>query len=192
MANKKEMLAPFTPFPPMAKAAGAVLVVEIIAIFAAYAIAYAVMPNVIPTHFGLNGQPNGYSGKGLFVLPIALSIAPTLILVMSALRFKIINNYPYLINLPAFYINVSRIPMKERGFWVNKYFGALLMMGDVLGAGMFVMMLTAIYISFGAASRMLVWLPLVMIFLAVAIFLLYLRSYYLQMSEAARKAQRRR
>lgn len=60
---------------------------------------------------------------------LALSIAPALILLITKYRFALVNKYPYLINLPAFYMYLSRVPVERRSIFVNRYFEAILALG---------------------------------------------------------------
>jgi uncharacterized membrane protein len=51
------------------------------------------IPDIIPTHFGLNGQPDAYGSKAtLFIFP-AVSLAVT-ILLQTLCRFPWVFNYP--------------------------------------------------------------------------------------------------
>jgi hypothetical protein len=53
-------------------------------------------------------------------------IAPVILLLIFKYRYTLINKYPFLINIPAFYMKVARLPPEDRGYWVEKYFEALL------------------------------------------------------------------
>ena len=89
--------------------------------------AYATLPEEIPTHFTINGQPNDFGTKSIFMLmPIIFMIAPSIMLLVVRYRFVLINKYPYLVNLPAFYVRMDALPMEERSLWINRYFELML------------------------------------------------------------------
>ncbi|MBE8539587.1 DUF1648 domain-containing protein [Geoglobus acetivorans] len=95
--------------------------------------AYQTLPDNIPSHFNFEGKPDSYGDKSTWmILPVALSIAPIIFLLIAKYRFTIINNHPYLINLPAFFMMIDRIPAERRAWWVNRYFEVLLGMGAFL------------------------------------------------------------
>ncbi|RLF06442.1 MAG: hypothetical protein DRJ60_04375 [Thermoprotei archaeon] len=118
--------------------ASGLLSIWILAIYA-----YVILPQEIPAHFGFNGEPTRYGDKLEFlVLPAAFSIAPISFLLLTKYRFTLINKHPYLINLPAFFTYISKIREERRGWWVNKYFEAMLCLG-------FVLTLSLLIIEFG-------------------------------------------
>ncbi|AGK60695.1 hypothetical protein Asulf_00677 [Archaeoglobus sulfaticallidus PM70-1] len=99
--------------------------------------AYLTLPDMVPTHFDAQGRPTSYGKKEVYlILPLAFSPLPAIFLVITRYRFTLINKYPYLINLPAFFANIHRIPSEQRGLWVNRYFDALLALGVTLSAYM--------------------------------------------------------
>lgn len=98
------------------------------------------LPHEVPAHFGFSGEPNRYGDKSTFlILPAAFSIAPIIFLLLAKYRFTLINKHPYLINLPAFFIYISKIPKERRGLWVNRYFEVILCLGVVLTLSLLVM-----------------------------------------------------
>ena len=89
--------------------------------------AYRTLPEQVPTHFGWAGKPTAWGSKTVILfIALVFSLAPVSILLVVHYRFVLINRYPYLINLPAFFMVLSRIPPEERGRWVNRYFEILL------------------------------------------------------------------
>ncbi len=99
--------------------------------FAIYA--YLTFPQEVPVHFGFSGDPTRYGDKSTFlILPAAFSIGPVIFILLTKYRFTLINKYPYLINLPAFFTYISKIQKERRGLWVNKYFEAMLCLGVAL------------------------------------------------------------
>jgi uncharacterized membrane protein YhdT len=106
------------------------IVLEIAALWIVSLFTYFTLPEEIATHFGLSGKPTSYGDKTAFlILPIAFSLAPAIFLIVTRFRFMLINKYPYLINLPAFYTHLSKLPENRRGAWINKYFELVLALG---------------------------------------------------------------
>ncbi len=106
--------------------------------FAIYA--YLTPPQKVPVHFGFGGDPIRYGDKtSFFIVTASFSIAPVIFLLITKYRFTLINKYPYLVNLPAFFTSITKIPEKKRGFWVNKYFEAVLCLCIVLTLSLFIM-----------------------------------------------------
>ncbi len=95
--------------------------------------AYMSIKGVIPTHFGPSGQPDAYGSSEVFLIVTPLiSIAPVAIILVARYRFTLVNKYPYLVNLPAFYAYITRVPFERRGYWINRYFEAMLAIGAFL------------------------------------------------------------
>ena len=94
---------------------------------------YLTLPDEIPIHFNFAGEATTYGRKATFIiLPASLSVAPIIFLVITKYRFTLLNKYPYLINIPAFYANIGKIPYERRGEWINKYFEAVLTLGVLM------------------------------------------------------------
>lgn len=108
--------------------------------------AYFTLPDIIPTHFGLKGKPDAYGSKTSFlIVPVLLSLAPVIILVMVKFRFVLINKYPYLINLPGFFVHIEKIPEDRRSYWFNRYFELILKFNFALTIYLFVLLLMIYY-----------------------------------------------
>jgi len=108
---------------------------------------YSILPAKIPTHFGINGKPDAYGSKSMFLfLPLALSIAPIFIMLIVRYRYTLLNKYPYLINIPSFYTKIQKLPFEKRGIWINKYFKAILALNIGLSIG-FILILYSIYLG---------------------------------------------
>jgi len=141
------------------------------------AYAYVALPEVVPTHFGPSGEPTAYGPKYMvLVLAGCLAIAPAVIVAFTGLRFTLLNKYPYLINMPAFYAKIPRLPRERRGVWVNRYFKGLLGMGAALSAVMLAVM-ASVYVGM-AVGKLTGWLVLLILSSLAAIiapFYLYLR-----------------
>ena len=145
-------------------------------IFTSYA--YIILPNIIPTHFEMNGKPNEYGNKSsLFILALALSIGPIIFLLVTKYRFTLINKYPYLLNLPAFFVYLTKLKNKKRSIWFNKYFEILLCFGAALT---FSLLLMDVGIIIGEINeRVSIWFMLssiTLVLLPIIPFLLYLRK----------------
>ena len=135
------------PLSSKGKIAMALIILILIAMWAFAIYAYFTLPQEVPGHFGFGGEPTRYDNKStFFIIPAAFSIAPIIFLLVAKYRFTLINEYPYLINLPAFFTNITKIPEERRGFWVNRYFEVFLNLGVVLTFSLFVMEL-GIYIG---------------------------------------------
>ncbi len=110
-----------------------IIIAGLAAIWGIAVYGFFTLPNTIPTHFGLNGQPNAYgSGSALLLIAAVLSIAPIIIILTVVFRYTLITKYPYLINLPAFYYNINKIHYAKRGVWINKYFKVVLVVGVIV------------------------------------------------------------
>ncbi len=108
--------------------------------------AYFTLPDIIPTHFGLKGKPDAYGSKTIFlILPVLFNLAPAIILIMVKFRFILINKYPYLINLPGFFVNIEKISEERRPYWFNKYFELILKFNLALSIYLFVLLLLIYY-----------------------------------------------
>lgn len=118
------------PFSPKGKILIWAITFEFLALWIISLYAYTTLPEEIVTHFGASGKPTSYGDKSTFlILPFAFSIAPAIFLIITGFRFTLINKYPYLINLPAFYINIYKLPQDKRSAWVNNYFELILALG---------------------------------------------------------------
>ncbi|UNC92915.1 DUF1648 domain-containing protein [Candidatus Contubernalis alkaliaceticus] len=95
--------------------------------------AFLSLADQVPIHFDAVGKPTTYGNKlTLLNIAMALSALPIFFILLARYRFTLINKYPYLINLPTFFLHINKISPKRRGFWVNRYFEILLLVGVVL------------------------------------------------------------
>jgi uncharacterized membrane protein len=115
---------------PLTKKGKNLLYLTLLAIIALWLLAiygYTVLPDRVPTHFGIKGEPDSYGSKAIILLlPLIFSLGPVIILIIVHFRFSLINSYSYLMSLPAFFSNLHQIPEERRGFWVNRYFEEVL------------------------------------------------------------------
>jgi len=99
--------------------------------------AYLTLPQEVPVHFGFKGEPTRYGDKSTFL--IAPAAFPVIFLLLTKFRFTLINRYPYLINLPGFFINITKVSPEKRAFWINRYFEAVLCLGVILTFSLLIM-----------------------------------------------------
>ncbi|MEM4700070.1 MAG: DUF1648 domain-containing protein [Candidatus Nezhaarchaeales archaeon] len=160
------------------------IVLELAAIWALAIYFYLDLPQVVPVHFGPSGEPTRYGEKlELLGVPVAMSIAPTIILLVTKYRFALVNRYSYLVNLPAFFVRIARVPRERRGLWVNRYFEALLALGAALTA-LLLALECVVYLSafYGRADPWMVAAAALMILCPLAPFVLYLRRMAREMA----------
>ncbi len=118
-----KLTIPPTPFDRIGRAFVALIIVFMALIWLTGLYAFTTLPEQIPTHFGLSGKPDAFGNRPTFLLiPIAFSLAPVIILLIVRFRFTLINRFPYLVNLPAFFSQLGQLPEARRSYWLNKYF----------------------------------------------------------------------
>jgi len=122
-----------TPFRATGKILSSLLVMAILSIWLVGLSYYFALPDRVPIHFNISGKPDSYGSKEIFlVLSAIFSLAPLIILLTAIFRFTLINNFPYLINLPGFFANIGRIRDDRKGYWFNKYFEIALATGAAI------------------------------------------------------------
>ncbi len=159
------------------------LLTEIILIFLIGILGYFELPIYIPIHYGMNGIPNGYGQSWLFpLLSIILVIAPIIVLLTVKYRFKLLNKYPYFINMPAFYFSeITRMKRDKRSYWVNKYFELILGAGVSIAGLMIVMIIGLLESSVNYfLSQDISILSILWILATIVIMFYYLRDLYKQ------------
>lgn len=111
--------------------------VTLIAIMLVAAIFYSILPESVPTHYDFAGNPTSYGDKFTFIATVSLAsiAAPSIIILLSLLRFRLIERYPYLINLPAFMLLLRNLPKEKIYAAINEIFEVILLVGFVLGLG---------------------------------------------------------
>ncbi len=154
---------------------------------------YLPLPGTIPVHFDLAGNPTRYGDKlTLLLLPAAFSLAPLIILLATRYRFKLINDYPYLVNLPAFFAaHLPKLPPERQSWWINRLFEANL----ALSAGLSIIMLLMEWaiLQGTVTGRLSGWftvLSIAMIFIPILLYMVYLRKLGLEMAREAEFAMR--
>lgn len=118
----------------------ALMIAEFIAIWIVILFAVHTLPSVVPTHFNLNGMPDAYGSSSTYLLVGGLlSIAPLIIMLVAYYRFTLINDYPYLVNMPYFYSKIQRMKPNRQSYWINRYFEIYLALGAYISAVLFVL-----------------------------------------------------
>jgi len=147
--------------------------------------AYLISPQEIPVHFGSSGEPTNYGGKyTLLIFPAIFSISPIIFLLFVKYRFILINKHPYLINLPAFFIYIPKIPKEKRGLWVNKYFEVMLCLGVVITFSLLIIELGVFLgITYGELPAWFIPFVLTLPIWLILPFLFYLRKMSLKLEE---------
>jgi len=179
------LLAEPKSFGGVGKALILLILVGLVLIWVVGVYAYSTLPERVPVHFNLWGEPDAYGDRIIFlILPSALTLGPSIILVTSLKRFSLVNKHPYLINLPAFYTRITNLPQHLRGQWINRYFEALL----ALGASITLFMLAIqVMIYHGAVNRGLPAIyPIAIITTPIPLttaFILYLRKLQKEMEK---------
>jgi Protein of unknown function (DUF1648) len=82
-----------------------VSVVALIAAVADVAVHWSLLPDRIPTHFGASGAPNGWGGKNMILLLLAVTL-------VMAITLTVAGKYQRLINIP---LGVDRESPQVRG-----------------------------------------------------------------------------
>lgn len=154
------------------------LVLELVAIWGIGLGLFFRLPPVVPVHFTLQGEPDRYGSRIelLFLLP-ALSIVPVLFLAIVRWRFVLVNRFPYLINLPAFFLALPSLPPERRSAWFNRYIEAMMVFAVLTTLWLLVLevsILTSALVHTPGSIFLLVML--VVPFALVVAFLIWLRS----------------
>ncbi len=182
------------PFDSLGKKLFAFLLGELASIWIVAAAAIMLLPTVVPMQFNWSGVATS-SGLNSTLIAIALvfSIVPIVILIVSLLRFRIVNYHPYLLNTPSFYNIVKRVPSSRRSYWVNKYFETLLVAGVYL-SGILLILILEIYT---AASKdylngyLGIIAPLIAIVAVCVLLIILIKDMYKKMALEANRKRRR-
>ena len=123
------------PLDPLGRAFVALIVVFLLLIWLTGIYAYTTVPDRIPTHFDLSGKPDAFGNRLTFLLlPIVFSLAPVIIMLLVRFRFTLVNGFPYLVNLPAFFAQLGQLPEERQSYWLNKYFEFVAAVGVAVSA----------------------------------------------------------
>jgi len=156
---------------------------ELISIWIVTIAATYMLNGLVPTHFNLNGLPDAYGPSSNFlIIGITFSIAPIIVMLIVFFRFELVNKYPYLINMPAFYSNIRDIKPSRRSYWVNKYFEIMLAVGVYI-TGILLILAMGIYLGTktGQLNSLIIFGPIALIIVVVVGLLFALRNIYRRM-----------
>ena len=183
------------PFDNLGRKLFTFLMAELVSIWIIASAALVLLPTLVPARFTWSGVAMSYGfSSALVIVALLFSVVPIVILLVSILRFKIVNNYPYLMNAPTFYANAKRIVPSRRGYWVNQYFRTLLVAG-VYMSGILLVLIMEIYTaaSKGYINGYLSIIAPVIAIVAVAVLLILLiKDLYRKMSAEVSGKKRRR
>lgn len=137
-----KLAVPPAPFGPLGRTFVTLNILALVLIWIASLFAFTTLPERVPTHFGISGQPDAFGSKTTFlILPLAFSIAPVILLLVIRYRFALVNRFPYLVNLPAFFSQIGQLPEERRSYWLNKYFEFIAAVGVAISAFLFALLL---------------------------------------------------
>ncbi len=144
--------------------------------------AFFAFTDPIPTHFDAAGRVTTYGSKSTFlIVSVAFSISPACFILLAKYRFTLINKYPYLVNLPAFFLNINNLSPERRSFWTNQYFELMLMLGAVLT--LYMVTLTAMIFQGTIAGSLFSWFTTFSIIFPLAVLI----PFFIIMQNLSRK-----
>ena len=130
----------------------AFLGLEIFAVVLINVYVFLVSPADVPLHYFFDGQALSSAPRTIFLLLAGALIIPQgVFLLLSRARYRFINRYPFAMSLPAFRSSLAEMDYEERGYWINKLFSEILVVGLVTGA-MMILLSVSIYESTLSAS----------------------------------------
>ena len=98
---------------------------------------YPLMPSTVPTHWSLSGKVTSYGSSftSALLFSALMPLGNVIILVVYWLRWRLVEKYPYLINLPAvaLLIGSERVPKNVRRRLIEEILDVLLVVGACLG-----------------------------------------------------------
>ena len=85
--------------------------------------AYLHLPQKVAVHFDLHGNPDRYGNKAeILVISLVFFIVSFLFSFFVQKRYALLKNFPYLINIPAFYLYAQKMSEDRQAYWVAQYF----------------------------------------------------------------------
>lgn len=134
----------------------ALILLSLGALIVPLALAWPSLPATVPSHFGLSGRPDAYSGKGLLLTLPIIAIVFT-VFALALLPFPHVFNYP------------TRITLENAPQWYRLGRGILLA-ADLLLVGTFAYLnWHALQVAQGHAARLPEWFTSASIAVAVAL-----------------------
>ena len=183
------------PFDKLGRKLFTFLIGELASIWIVAAAALILLPTLVPAQFTWGGVAMSYGFSSvLVVVALLFSVVPIVVLLVSILRFRIVNNYPYLMVAPSFYANARSVAPSRRSYWVNQYFKVLLVAG-VYMSGILLILIMEIYT---AASKsyingyLSIIAPIVAITAVAVLLILLVKNLYRKMGADASSKKRRR
>jgi len=144
---------------------------------------YYTLPEIVPTHWGLQGEVTSTGSKydAVLILSVTMPIANIIILIIWTFRWVLVRKYPYLINLPAItmVLGSEKFPQEKKDEIIEKIFDISLLIGIIVGVYMLIL-------EWGILESMRtgtnpVWLTIFsivgIVFLIIPPFLLYRKIY---------------
>ncbi len=126
---------PARPLGPQGRLWVALILLGIALLWLLWADAHASLPARVPSHFNFKGQADDYGGKGhLLFITLCFTLVSLSLLVLVRFRFLLVNRWPELLNLPAFFLYAPLLPPERRAVWLNRYFETLLFLDVELTA----------------------------------------------------------
>ena len=155
----------------------AIIVFGIILMWSFGIYAYLTLPQKIPGHFDLKGNPTRYDDKLSFlIITLILSGVSSGFLFITKWRFKLFNRSPYLLNLTwSFQQQIENIPHERKAFWLNRYFENLLIV-DIFLTYSFLAMEYGMYIS-DISGKLPLWFIFFIFLFPLLIIILTLASF---------------
>ncbi|MCE4613949.1 MAG: DUF1648 domain-containing protein [Desulfurococcales archaeon] len=142
------------------------------------------MPATVPSHWNASGQVTNYSSSfsTVMILAVVMPLANIIIVLITAFRWKIINKYPYLINLPAITLVIStgNMDQYEKSRIINRIFEVTLLLGLVIGVyllGLDAIILDSMITGHSNGTLVLLYSIIGAIVLIVPVILLYRKIY---------------
>ena len=85
--------------------------------------AYLHLPQKVAVHFDLHGNPDRYGSKvEILVISLVFFAISFIFCLFIHKRYPLLKNFPYLINIPAFYLYAQRLSEERQAYWVSQYF----------------------------------------------------------------------
>ncbi|MEB3755919.1 MAG: DUF1648 domain-containing protein [Desulfurococcales archaeon] len=142
------------------------------------------MPNVVPVHWNAEGQVTSYSTNisAVIILATVMPLANIIIVIVTIYRWKLVNKYPYIINLPAITLvmSSSNLDQQEKSEIVNKIFEVTLLVGITVGAyllGLEIIMIDSMITGYINNALALSYSIIGALLMIIPIILLYRRIY---------------
>jgi DNA-binding transcriptional ArsR family regulator len=185
---------PPVPYEGTARALQAVLVLEVVATIIVDLYAYLASPALVPLHYVMDGVARTSVSREIFLLlAVLLNIPQLVFLVLSIARHRLVNRYPASMSIPRLQASLAQMDYERRGYWINRMFSAILVVGVVVGA-MMTLLTVSIYessLSAGSLSSSVVVLVILVVAMAVLCLVYQELRYSREMVVDARGSKKR-